>query len=154
MIYSELISVLEKNSNKSIKFYLGKECIPEHFHLTEVGRVVKTFIDCGGNRREEKKCLLQIWTANDIDHRLKSDKMLSILNMSRSIFQENEDLPVEVEYEDGLISQYFISNFELKNDTISFYLDKNHTACLAPDKCGVECCATPQDRLYKVQLIK
>ncbi len=29
--------------------------VPPHFHLTEVGTMVKKFIDCGGTVREEAK---------------------------------------------------------------------------------------------------
>ena len=28
--------------------------VPEHFHVTEIGQIIKTFIDCGGVQRNEK----------------------------------------------------------------------------------------------------
>jgi hypothetical protein len=49
--------------------------IPADFHITEVGHVVKNFIDCGGTVRRMESCLLQTWVAgNDPDHRLSTAK--------------------------------------------------------------------------------
>ena len=39
--------------------------VPEHFHVTEVGKVTKHFIDCGGVLRKEEKINFQLWNAND-----------------------------------------------------------------------------------------
>jgi hypothetical protein len=39
--------------------------VPAHFHVTEVGRVRKDFIDCGGTTRAAESCLLQVWVAAD-----------------------------------------------------------------------------------------
>jgi hypothetical protein len=54
-----------------------------------------------------------------------------------------EDLPVEVEFEDGKVSQYPIGGMEITPAGVLFYLGTKHTACLAPEKCGVDgtsCC--------------
>lgn len=151
MLYSELLEILKSNLDKNINFYIGQEKVPPHFHLTEVGRIFKKYIDCGGTKRQELKCCLQLWVADDVGHRLKSSKMLSILEMAKSIFENDEDLNIEIEYEKDLISQFFINNVKIE-DEINFYLESNHTACLAPDKCGVSCCPTPSSKLYKIQL--
>ena len=53
--------------------------VPNHFHVTEVGKVTKHFIDCGGVIRKEEVVNLQLWEADDYDHRLHPEKMLQIL---------------------------------------------------------------------------
>ena len=60
MIVSEFKKRLEEND--TIAFELpGDELVPSHFHVTEVGQVEKTFIDCGGVVRNERKVNLQLW---------------------------------------------------------------------------------------------
>ncbi|MDB5309578.1 MAG: hypothetical protein JWO38_3780 [Gemmataceae bacterium] len=38
----------------------GGEFVPDHFHVTEVGRVQKDFITCGRTSRSSATCVLQI----------------------------------------------------------------------------------------------
>jgi hypothetical protein len=57
--------------------------IPEHFHITEVAIVDKTYIDCGGVHRHEQVVTLQIWVAGDTDHRLAPQKLLTIIDHSK-----------------------------------------------------------------------
>lgn len=110
--------------------------IPEHYHITEVGRVQKDFIDCGGTIRSLASCLLQIWVADDIEHRLKTSKLAAIMEVAAPVLK-SDDLPVEVEYEDGTISHYSVGGIEATPAGLLFYLGTKHTACLAPEKCGV-----------------
>jgi hypothetical protein len=79
--------------------------VPAHFHVTEVGVVDKQFIDCGGTVRREKVASLQLWQANDYDHRLAPQKLLSIIELSERVL-EMEDLEVEVEYQADTIGKY------------------------------------------------
>lgn len=44
--------------------------VPSHFHVTEIGKIDKHFIDCGGTERHESVINFQLWNANDYDHRL------------------------------------------------------------------------------------
>ena len=47
MIISELKTILQKYPDRKLRFVLPNEqAIPSHFHVTEVGRVSKEFIDC------------------------------------------------------------------------------------------------------------
>ena len=55
--------------------------LPVHFHVTEVGRIDRHFIDCGGVERKETVANFQLWEAGDYDHRLAPQKFLSILNL-------------------------------------------------------------------------
>ena len=116
--------------------------VPTHYHITEVGRVRKDFIDCGGTVRSTAACVLQVWVADDVDHRLETEKLASIMRVAGPLL-ESEDLPVEVEYEDAVISQYPIGGMEVTPSGLLFYLGTKHTACLAPEKCRVgdtNCC--------------
>jgi hypothetical protein len=113
-----------------------KSFVPAHYHITEVGRVQKDFIDCGGTVRSATSCLLQIWVADDTDHRLETTKLATIMEIATAVLQR-DDLPVEVEYETGAISQYPVGGFEVTPAGLLFYLGTKHTACLAPEKCGV-----------------
>ena len=83
--------------------------VPAHYHITEVGRVQKDFIDCGGTVRSTQACVLQVLVADDVDHRLETTKLAAIMDIAAPLLQSTE-LPVEVEYEEGVISQYPISS--------------------------------------------
>jgi hypothetical protein len=50
---------------------------------------------------------------------------------------QGDDLPVEVEYEEGKVSQYPVGGVEVTPAGLLFHLGTRHTACLAPEKCGV-----------------
>ncbi|MFA7277031.1 MAG: DUF6428 family protein [Pseudobdellovibrionaceae bacterium] len=105
--------------------------VPVHFHVTEVGRITKYFIDCGGVERTEVVANFQLWEAKDYDHRLAPQKFLHILDISKKILG-NDDLPVEVEYQ-----QSTIGKFGLEFNGKDFVLTAKQTACLAQDACGI-----------------
>ncbi|NNE25861.1 MAG: hypothetical protein HKN09_03375 [Saprospiraceae bacterium] len=106
--------------------------VPNHFHVTEVGKVHKDFIDCGGTRRSEIVANFQLWSANDYDHRLHPEKLVNIIELSQKVLGlENEE--IEVEYQGETIGKY-----GLDFDGTNFKLVTKTTDCLAKDKCGVE----------------
>ena len=135
MKLSEFKKLLADNSGKNIRFVLptGSK-IPPHAHVTEVARIDKRFIDCGGTFRTESICRLQTWFADDTEHRLSAGKLLAILKKSAS-FLETEDIDVDVEHEAPFISQFPISMVESEGDALLVRLDTKHTACLAEDRC-------------------
>jgi len=135
MILSELKKLLAENSYRNIRFVLptGSK-IPSHAHVTEVARMDKKFIDCGGTFRTETLCRLQTWFADDTDHRLTAGKLLAILDKSAS-FLETDDLEVDVEHEAPFVSQFPIEKIEVDGDVLIVKLGIKHTACLAEDKC-------------------
>jgi len=143
MTVSEFCRVLEANPDVTMHWRLpDKAFVPAHYHITEVGKVRKDFIDCGGTVRSATACMLQIWVADDVDHRLETAKLASIMRLAGPLLQ-SDDLPMEVEYERGVISQYPIGGVELTPSGLLFYLGTKHTACLAPEKCdvgGTGCC--------------
>ena len=128
---------LAGNPGTTMQFMLPDHSfIPPHFHITEVGRVQKDFIDCGGTSRALTTCLLQVLVANDTDHRLNTTKLAGIFNFGNKLFT-SDDIPVEVEYEQDAISQFPLADIEITPAGLLFVLGSKHTACLAPDKCGI-----------------
>lgn len=142
MVVQQLIAQLESNPQSPVRFVLpAGNLIPPHFHVTEVGRVEKNFIDCGGTIRQTISCLMQVWTANDYDHRLVSGKLAKILRLAIPILK-SEDLPVEVEYGNDVASVYFLSDIQIVGNEVRLLLVGKQTDCLARDKCGVGGCGT------------
>jgi hypothetical protein len=111
--------------------------VPAHFHVTEVGHIQKDFIDCGGQRRASRTCSLQIWMGSEHDdgHRLTVGRFGKILALTAPLFAD-EALPVEVEYEDGFISQFPLERATVDTDRVVLQLGSKHTNCLARETCG------------------
>ena len=138
MTVAELRAVLAAHPETKMHWMLpDKSFVPSHYHITEVGRLQKDFIDCGGTIRSLASCLLQIWVADDTDHRLQTSKLATIMEVAGAVLKSDE-LPVEVEYEEGVISQYPVAGVEATPAGLLFYLGTKHTAVLAPDKGWVD----------------
>lgn len=136
MKVSELKQHLTQNSERVVRFRLpGGITVPIHAHVTEVARIDKRFVDCGGTLRTDSMCRLQTWVADDVDHRLHAGKLLKILNKAATSVLMSEELDVDVEHEQGVISQYPLSAIEVIDGEIILQLDHRHTACLAEDRC-------------------
>lgn len=130
MKLSEFKSAL--NSTESLSFTLpDRTSVPAHFHITEAGLTTKHFIDCGGTVRKEKYVTLQLWTAEDYDHRLSSEKLARILKMAAPLF-EGEDPEVEVEFQRETVGRYG-TDFARG----AFLLTAKETDCLAKETCGI-----------------
>ncbi|WP_224484334.1 DUF6428 family protein [Robertkochia aurantiaca] len=128
------LSEIKKHLNtlETISFKLPSgQLVPEHFHVTEVGRVSKHFIDCGGTERKEDKINFQLWEADDYNHRLHPEKLLAIIELCEKRLGL-EDLEIEVEYQGETIGKY-----ALAFDGTSFLLTSTLTDCLAKDACGI-----------------
>jgi hypothetical protein len=144
MTISELKHSLAAHPDQPPTFRLPDgESIPAHFHITEVGFVKKHFIDCGGTIRDEGKCLLQVWVANDVNHRVSSARLAIILEHGKPVLP-TDALPVEIEYEHGLLSQFPLESVTSGEDGVTLELTNRRTDCLAKDVCGVSeddaCC--------------
>jgi hypothetical protein len=132
---SELKNLLLQHAEKSFQLRLPSgSAVPVSFHITEVGHVKKRFIDCGGRLHEQETCLLQAWVGEDQDHRIAAGKMLAIFEKASAILPHT-DLPVEVEYEGEVISQYPVSRVDVGADAVVLELGLKHTDCLAKDVC-------------------
>ena len=149
MTLSELSSLLVQHREKPFRILLpGGSTVPVSFHITEVGHVAKKFIDCGGQTHRIETCQLQVWVGEDEHHRLEAGKLLGIIGKARlSVLPANADsLPVEIEYENELISQYGIESSSISDDSVVLHLTTKHTDCLAKELCvapapgGSACC--------------
>lgn len=110
------------------------EPIEAHFHVTEIGRVQRDFVDCGGTVRRVVTCLLQTWVGDDVDHRITGDQLLRAFAHAVPILG-GEDLPVELEYEACNVVQLKIVSAKVESDTLVIRLGKKHTDCLAKELC-------------------
>ena len=119
-------------SLKELHFQLPNgSMVPRHFHVTEVGAITKDFIDCGGKVRHEKVVNFQLWEANDFDHRLAPQKLISIIALAERTLGLG-DWEVEVEYQSETIGK-----FGLEFNGQNFVLASKMTNCLASDACGI-----------------
>lgn len=141
----EFTALLSALGDRPVRFVLpdgGR--IPDHTHITEVGRVDREFLDCGGERRKTSFCCLQAWVADDADHRLPARKLAAIIGRALEPLALGS-LPVEIEYEDGFISQFPVLSVDA-GDVAVVRLGAKHTDCLAKDVClppsgGAPACA-------------
>ena len=131
----ELKVLLQTHNSFQFRIALpGGDVVPLSFHVTEVGRIDKTFYDCGGKLRQVTTCQLQIWVGDDDEHRIETRKMEAILAKSSSIIPD-DSVAVEIEYEDEVISQYTIAGHQVVDEMIVLQLANKHTECLAPELC-------------------
>lgn len=128
------IEIKENLKNlEEIHFLLpNEELVPKHFHVTEVGIVNKRFIECGGIARKEEAINFQLWNANDYDHRLHPEKLLSIIELSEKTLKIDNRLPIEVEYQGQGIEKY---GLELNRQ--GFFHTTEYTDCSAKESCGI-----------------
>jgi Family of unknown function (DUF6428) len=106
MNVEQFLGLLDTHPQQTLRIVLPNgEAVAAHFHITEVGHVTKKFLDCGGTKRSQESCLLQTWVHSDLDHRLETSKLASILRI----------------HSDGR--------------TLTLTTGLKHTACLAMDVC-------------------
>jgi hypothetical protein len=150
MTIRPFLSALSAHAEATVQFRLPDGgFIPIHAHLTEVGRVDKTFLDCGGTPRRHSSCQLQVWVAEDRAHRLTGGKLASIFAKAAPLFG-NDDLEIEVEYEKDWISQFPVEEVVSSATTLTLQLGVKHTDCLAKERLssteeqgccgGIGCC--------------
>lgn len=120
--------------------------IEAHFHVTEVGRLQKDFVDCGGTVRRTVVCLLQTWVGDDVDHRISAGKLLKAFEHAAPVLGV-EDLPVELEYEACNVIQFVVAAVVRETERLVVQLGSKHTDCLAKELCvpsasasGAGCC--------------
>ena len=131
MLLSEIKTFLASTETMPINLPDGTR-VPAHFHVTEVGKVTKSFIDCGGTLREESVANFQLWSSFDYNHRLHPGKLVSIIELAEDKLGLG-DMEIEVEYqgEDSIVKY----GIEARNGEL--YLAGKETACLALEDCGL-----------------
>lgn len=110
--------------------------LADHFHVTEVGRVEKRFIDCGGKPRTTAACVLQTLVAHDVDHRLNTTKLARIMTLVDGL-ELDPEAPVEVEHQERSVSTDTLAGCRVEGGTLVLRLAPKQTACLAEDACGI-----------------
>jgi hypothetical protein len=142
----ELQRVLQAHSNSFPRFVLPDGShIPLHAHVTEVGHLVRNFIDCGGVVGREERVVLQTHVGSDSDHRLKSDRFAKILQLGQRVLPSS-DLDVSVEYDCCVISQYPVGEAKVAGEYLDLILEREHTQCRAKERAKAEksdnCCTS------------
>ena|SRR5438874_5193421 len=146
MTLRNLRTALEANPNTLPRFVLPDgDYIPAHAHVTEVGHVVRNFIDCGGLIGREEKAVLQTHVGEDTDHRFRSDRLAEILGLGNCVIP-NADLNVDVEYDCCVVAQYPIAEVKSDGQHLNVILRRGRTQCRARDRrrsqTTADCCAT------------
>jgi hypothetical protein len=145
MTLHDLQDALEANPELFPRFVLPNgDCIPAHAHVTEVGHVVRNFIDCGGLTGKDEKVVLQTHVGDDTGHRLRSDRFAKILRLGDRVVP-SADLDVDVEYDCCVVAQYPIAKATPDGEHLNLILRRSRTQCRARErresKTAAGCCA-------------
>src|SRR5437868_4246039 len=148
MTLRDLQNALEANPKAFPRFVLPDgNYIPAHAHVTEVGHVVRNFIDCGGVTGKEEKTLVQTHVGDDEDHRLTADRFSKILRVGLRALP-SADLDVDVEYDCCVVAQYPIAEVRREGEHLDVMLQRGRTQCRARErreaKARETCCATAE----------
>jgi hypothetical protein len=131
----QLVEALNKADGRIVRFELPTTTLlSPHVHVTEVARIDKKFVDCGGTLRTDSSCRLQIYQADDTEHRITAAKFAQILAKGAGVLGST-NLPVEVEAEAPYLSTFPVIATRLEEKQIVISLGMRHTACLAEDVC-------------------
>ena len=145
MKYEALRRALERYPTTLPRFILPSgDYVPAHAHVTEVGHVVRNFIDCGGLTGKEERAVLQTHVGDDTEHRLRSDRFAKILQLGNRVIPSAE-LDVDVEYDCCVVAQYPIAEARPDGDYLNLILRRSRTQCRARERRDSEtvaCCAT------------
>src|SRR5947208_2580070 len=134
MTLHDLQNALEANPKRFPRFVLPDgDYIPAHAHVTEVGHVVRNFIDCGGQTGREEKVVLQTHVGSDTEHRLGSDRFAKIVKLSERVLPSDR-LDVEVEYDCCVVAQYPIAEARLDGEHLDLLLSRGRTQCRARER--------------------
>ncbi|MFL6520069.1 MAG: DUF6428 family protein [Chthoniobacterales bacterium] len=134
MKFAALREILEQHPGTLPRFILPDgDVIPSHAHVTEVGHVVKNFIDCGGLTGRNESVVLQTHVGRDIDHRLRADRFAKILQLGARVLP-TEQLDVEIEYDCCVVAQYPVREVNPAGEHLDVLLGKRRTQCLAQER--------------------
>jgi hypothetical protein len=146
MTFHDLQNALEANRNRFPRFVLPNgDYIPAHAHITEVGHLVRNFIDCGELSGKEEKVVLQMHVGDDTDHRLRSDRFAKILRLGKRVIP-TANLDVDVEYDCCVVAQYPIAGTKPDGEHLNLILQRGRTQCRVRERrqneTAAACCAT------------
>ncbi len=137
MKLSDFKAQLARYPEHTLRFVLPDATrVAAHAHVTEVAHIEKRFIDCGGTLRADAFCRLQLWVADDLDHRLTAGKLLGVLEKAaKSGVLNGDGLDVDIEHELQFITQFPLASVEPFPGELLLHLSNRHTDCLAKDRC-------------------
>src|SRR5438105_9746116 len=146
MTLHNLQNALKANPKRFPRFVLPNgDYIPAHAHVTEVGYLARSFVDCGGLTGKEEKILLQTHVGDDTDHRLRSDRFAKILQLGHRVIP-SADLDVDVEYDCCVVAQYPIAEAIPDGEHLNLSLRRGRTQGRARERREAEtaagCCDT------------
>lgn len=134
MHLSELKEAVLRYGDTFPRFVLPDgDYIPGHAHVTEVGHVVRNYIDCGGETGKQEKVVLQTHVGDDAEHRLRSDRFAKILELGHRVLPSDQ-LNVEVEYDCCVVAQYPISEVKRVGEHLDIILQRGRTQCRARER--------------------
>src|SRR5215216_3602460 len=144
----QLVAALQESPTTFPRFVLPDgSYIPAQAHVTEVGHVVRNFIDCGGVTGKEEKVLLQTHIGDDENHRLRADRFSKILQLGMRVLP-SADLDVEVEYDCCVVGQYPVAAVRREDEHLDLVLRRGRTQCRARERReakGQEPCCAPAE---------
>jgi hypothetical protein len=148
IIYKDFLKILAENQQHLVNFYLPNNFkIPKEFHITDIGSVLRSFIDCGGVIRNESYLQIQLWVGKDSNHRIKAEIVEKIIKKAKPVLDKLPNLAnsnIFIEYKDNIVSQYQIDSYKITDKSIDFYLKHIDTQCLAAiryqNKSDKKCC--------------
>ncbi len=142
-----LVDLKSSNSDCVVGIYTPSgSSVPSHFHITEIGRTTKKFVDCGGVERESSDTTFQVWVADDTEHKLTVGKLLQIIGAGINLVNADDQLVFE--YDGGhTIGLYGVALIQRLESVLNIFLVQKRANCLAPDKCGIKpkavtCCGS------------
>ncbi len=135
MTFADFLKLLKENPSKGITLTLPDgSTAPDHFHITEIGACSKEFIDCGGKRHHEHTGVLQVWVANDYNHRIQAGKLAHIVELAADLFP-NPEVEIEFEIEAPVLTRLPIASVDPTGPALNFILSLKKADCLAKDIC-------------------
>lgn len=138
MKFDDLRALAAQHPTTFVRFVLPDQShIPAHAHITEVGHVVKKYIDCGGQIGRAESVVLQTHVGDDFDHRLRSDRFAKILSLGDRVVPAT-DLEVEVEYDCCVVAQYPITETHVTGEHLEIILGRHTTQCRARQRQQLE----------------
>lgn len=135
MKLSAFKAALDQHPDGSLAILLPSgNSVPAHFHVTEIGRTEKNFVDCGGKTRHLAFASLQVWVADDTDHRLPAGKLSAIIEKASCLLGD-DDPEMQVECQEGTLGLFSVEGSIFTAGSLVFSLANKQTACLALEVC-------------------
>lgn len=134
MNVSEFIEFLGSRGASEVVFYLNNGTVfSPHFHISFISKVDKTGFTCEKIPYAEAFVEIQLWVADDVNHRISGDKFLSILSkLDLQAADLLKDLNIQLDL-NGVLS-----SFSLRQSEGLLVLNPLKASCPVPELCVVD----------------